>query len=82
MIRYRLRQPNFVELLAVNDLTITDAARELKLSRSYLSQLISGARFLSARVRRRMRTREPFRQVDRTELFERVEPPQPAQAKS
>ena len=73
MLRYRLRQDTVRQLLAEHHLSITDAARQLGVSRSYLSQLIRGARCPSPRLRRRMLRRAPFKLLEPNELWERLE---------
>ena len=73
MLRYRLRQDRIREVLAEHNLSITDAARRLQVSRSYLSQLICGARCPSPRLRRRMLRRAPFKLLEPDELWERIE---------
>jgi excisionase family DNA binding protein len=73
MLRYRLRQDTLRQLLAEHHLSITDAARQLGVSRSYLSQLIRGARYPSPRLRRRMLRRAPFKLLAPDELWERLE---------
>ena len=82
LIRYRLRGDNIIELLAESDLTITDAARKSGMARSHLSQLISGKRYASPSVRRRLLACEPFCQLDRAALFERVESTRAAPARN
>ena len=73
MLRYRLRQAKIREALAEHHLSITDAAQKLKVSRSYLSQLIGGARCPSPRLRRRMLRIAPFKLLEPDELWERLE---------
>lgn len=71
--RYRLLGHRVRELVAERNLTITDAAQKLGVSRSYFSQLLAGARLLSPRVRRRLLARLPFRELSAAELWEPVD---------
>ena len=56
-------------LLGRRNLTITEAAEMLGVSRSYFSQLLAGRRGLSPKVRRRLLANAPFSELSADELW-------------
>ena len=72
-VRYRLRGDLVRQALAEAHLTIGEGARRLGISRSYLSQLLAGARNPSPRLRRRLTSRTPFSRLPETDLLERID---------
>ena len=64
-------------LLGRRNLTITEGAEKLGVSRSYFSQLLAGRRGLSPKVRRRLLVCEPFGELSAVDLWR--EPPEDAE---
>ena len=56
-------------LLGRRNLTITEGAQKLGVSRSYFSQLLAGRRALSPKVRRRLLTNAPFCELSPDDLW-------------
>ena len=65
-------------LLGRRNLTITEGAQKLGVSRSYFSQLLAGRRSLSPKVRRRLLTNAPFSELSPDDLWR--EPPEEPEA--
>lgn len=61
-------------LLGRRNLTITEGAEKLGVSRSYFSQLLAGRRGLSPKVRRRLLANAPFSELSAEDLWR--EPPE------
>lgn len=61
-------------LLGRRNLTITEGAQKLGVSRSYFSQLLAGRRGLSPKVRRRLLANAPFCELSPDDLWR--EPPE------
>lgn len=61
-------------LLGRRNLTITEGAEKLGVSRSYFSQLLAGRRGLSPKVRRRLLVNAPFCELSPDDLWR--EPPE------
>ena len=56
-------------LLGRRNLTITEGAEKLGVSRSYFSQLLAGRRTLSPKVRRRLLSHAPFSELSADDLW-------------
>ena len=61
-------------LLGRRNMTITEGAEKLGVSRSYFSQLLVGRRPLSPKVRRRLLANAPFSELSADDLWR--EPPE------
>lgn len=66
---YFLRGNRVRALLGRRNLTITEGAEKLGVSRSYFSQLLAGRRTLSPKVRRRLLTLPPFSELSAEDLW-------------
>lgn len=63
-------------LLGRRNMTLTEGAERLGVSRSYFSQLLAGRRVLSPKVRRRLLANAPFSELSADELW-RAPPDEP-----
>ena len=63
-------------LLGRRNMTITEGAQKLGVSRPYFSQLLAGRRGLSPKVRRRLLANAPFCELSADELW-RAPPDEP-----
>lgn len=63
-------------LLGRRNMTITEGAQKLGVSRSYFSQLLAGRRGLSPKVRRRLLANAPFSELSADDLW-RAPPEEP-----
>ena len=72
---FLLRGNRVRALLGRRNLTITEGAEMLGVSRSYFSQLLAGRRGLSPKVRRRLLANPPFCELSADDLWR--EPPVP-----
>lgn len=75
MVTYRLHGERVRVLLDEHNMSVTDGAKKLGVSRSYFSSLLAGARPLSPSVRRRLRARLPFKLVEPIWTVEVASPP-------
>jgi transcriptional regulator with XRE-family HTH domain len=66
---YLLRGNRVRALLGRRNLTITEGAEKLGVSRSYFSQLLAGRRTLSPKVRRRLLSHAPFSELSADDLW-------------
>jgi transcriptional regulator with XRE-family HTH domain len=66
---FRLRGNRVRALLGRRNLTLTEGAERLGVSRSYFSQLLAGRRALSPKVRRRLLANAPFSELSADELW-------------
>ena len=71
---YIMRGNRVRALLGRRNLTITEGAQRLGVSRSYFSQLLAGRRGLSPKVRRRLLANAPFSELSADDLWR--EPPE------
>jgi len=71
---YVLRGNRVRALLGRRNMTITEGAEKLGVSRSYFSQLLAGRRALSPKVRRRLLANAPFCELPADDLWR--EPPE------
>ena len=71
---YLLRGNRVRALLGRRNMTITEGAEKLGVSRSYFSQLLAGRRPLSPKVRRRLLANAPFSELTADDLWR--EPPE------
>ncbi len=71
---YIMRGNRVRALLGRRNLTITEGAQKLGVSRSYFSQLLAGRRSLSPKVRRRLLANAPFCELSPDDLWR--EPPE------
>lgn len=75
---YLLRGNHVRALLGRRNMTITEGAEKLGVSRSYFSQLLAGRRPLSPKVRRRLLANGPFSELSSDDLWR--EPPEQPEA--
>jgi transcriptional regulator with XRE-family HTH domain len=73
---YLLRGNRVRALLGRRNLTLTEGAERLGVSRSYFSQLLAGRRPLSPKVRRRLLANAPFSELSPEDLW-RAPPEEP-----
>ena len=73
---YLLRGNRVRALLGRRNLTLTEGAQMLGVSRSYFSQLLAGRRPLSPKVRRRLLANAPFSELPAADLW-RAPPDEP-----
>jgi transcriptional regulator with XRE-family HTH domain len=73
---YVLRGNRVRALLGRRNLTLTEGAEMLGVSRSYFSQLLAGRRPLSPKVRRRLLANAPFSELSPEDLW-RAPPEEP-----
>lgn len=66
---YLLRGNRVRALLGRRNLTLTEGAEKLGVSRSYFSQLLAGRRALSPKVRRRLLANAPFSELSSDDLW-------------
>lgn len=66
---YLLRGNRVRALLGRRNLTLTEGAEKLGVSRSYFSQLLAGRRALSPKVRRRLLANAPFSELSADDLW-------------
>jgi transcriptional regulator with XRE-family HTH domain len=73
---YLLRGNRVRALLGRRNMTLTEGAEKLGVSRSYFSQLLAGRRALSPKVRRRLIANAPFSELAADDLW-RAPPEEP-----
>ena len=73
---YLLRGNRVRALLGRRNMTLTEGAEKLGVSRSYFSQLLAGRRPLSPKVRRRLLANAPFSELSPEDLW-RAPPEEP-----
>lgn len=73
---YLLRGNRVRALLGRRNMTLTEGAEKLGVSRSYFSQLLAGRRALSPKVRRRLLANAPFSELSPDDLW-RAPPEEP-----
>ena len=73
---YLLRGNRVRALLGRRNMTLTEGAEKLGVSRSYFSQLLAGRRALSPKVRRRLLANPPFSELPAEDLW-RAPPEEP-----
>lgn len=73
---YLLRGNRVRALLGRRNMTLTEGAEKLGVSRSYFSQLLAGRRALSPKVRRRLLANAPFSELSPDDLW-RAPPDEP-----
>ena len=73
---YVLRGNRVRALLGRRNMTLTEGAEKLGVSRSYFSQLLAGRRALSPKVRRRLLANAPFSELSPEDLW-RAPPEEP-----
>lgn len=66
---YLLRGNRVRALLGRRNMTLTEGAEKLGVSRSYFSQLLAGRRTLSPKVRRRLLANAPFSELAADDLW-------------
>ena len=66
---YLLRGNRVRALLGRRNMTLTEGAERLGVSRSYFSQLLAGRRALSPKVRRRLLASAPFSELSPDDLW-------------
>ena len=66
---YLLRGNRVRALLGRRNMTLTEGAEKLGVSRSYFSQLLAGRRALSPKVRRRLLANAPFSELAADDLW-------------
>lgn len=73
---YLLRGNRVRALLGRRNMTLTEGAEKLGVSRSYFSQILAGRRPLSPKVRRRLLASAPFSELSPEDLW-RAPPEEP-----
>jgi len=73
MAKFYFKGPQVRKLLDDHDMTMSDGAHRLRVSRSYFSQLVNRVRALSPRIRRCLKEKRPFNLVPVDDLVDRVD---------